>query len=225
MRLVPSVGVLLGSPEENPGVFMNKVVSIKAAREKVRKSFSEYYDEYRSESDMEIVIHQGDPHPELMMIELSGPIARIPSLKNANRSSATSRSFMATDVKARLRVMDDLYREKMGQLQVSFGEIPVWVLLITGERSRAFDEDNCMACVRDWLEPSEIEKGGSRKSRGWGIGLVKNDSQVRGFAIPSSETGLPSPHTTIILRPFEAMRKSVEEFVTRSFIPRTYEAI
>lgn len=122
-------------------------------------------------------------------VDFCGPVANIPSLKNAK---LPGRNFLSPTVRARLKVMDDCYRSALGgalwESGLGFGPADVALVLVCAKRKVSFDTDNCLATVRDWLEPG-IKKVGKGKHRGWGVGLIENDRQVRGLAIYDKDLG------------------------------------
>jgi hypothetical protein len=146
-------------------------------------------------------------------LELSGPIAHIPSLKN---SKLPGRNFINPDTLARLRVMDYVYKQgimKTGlNVPVTFGKDEVALIVVCAKRKVSFDTDNCLATVRDWLEPS-TKPVGKAKSRGWGIGIVDNDRQIRGMALYDKDIGLTLDKSIIVIQRFDKTRDRLTDFV------------
>ena len=195
---------------------MGAVVKLDPAKQ--RASVKDLVSKYLKASDMALTVRKHPdpavPYPDLLMIDLYGEAARVPSLKNSVRFAGAA--FLSADCRARLQVLDILWNRQSEKVR-PFEDVKVHLLLINGCRPNRFDDDNCLACVKDWLEPASRPKGGSRKNRGWGIGLVQDDSQIKGYSLHASETGVLQTHTTIIIRPWETMREAVCSFVARHY--------
>ena len=150
-------------------------------------------------------------------IEFSGPAANIPSLKN---SKIPGKNFVNPSTMARIRLMDYLYENSLKKCQIpapiTFGQLPVALMLICAKRKVHFDTDNCLATVRDWLEP-KTKKVGKGKQRGWGIGIVENDRQIRGFAVYDKDLGLDLKKSILIIQPYDGAKERLAEFVQSVF--------
>lgn len=150
-------------------------------------------------------------------IEFHGECSRIPSMKN---SKLPGKNFLNPEFLARLKAMDGLYAKEiraMGGVAPTFGTDRVAVLLICGKRSRSFDPLNCADTISDWLEPStkKVGRGPGQRDRGWGCGLIENDSQVTLFPIHSEQTGITIDYTRIIIRRWSCMQEAAVEFVSK----------
>lgn len=154
---------------------------------------------------------------ERVKLEFSGPIAHIPSLKN---SKLPGRNFINPTTAARLKVMDYTYKqsiEKTGlRIPISFGNDDVALVVVCASRKVSFDTDNCLATIRDWLEPP-IKKVGKGKGRGWGVGLVNNDRQVKGLALYDKDLGMKLDKSIIILQRYDKTRDKLIDFVHDAF--------
>jgi hypothetical protein len=128
-------------------------------------------------------------------VEFHGTAAKVPSLKNAKLPGM---NFINPKTIARLQAMDILYRDEVKHDRPTFADRPVSCIVILAEGSRC-DEDNVFASVKDWLEPSTKQVGRKKKDRGWGSGLVYNDSQVIGECIRGSDIGWTQSYTTILV--------------------------
>lgn len=177
------------------------------------------YQKYAAGSELFLNAVYDEKGLALLHMELHGPMGRIPSLKNRK---LPGRNFMANDVKQRLKVMDDMYRLallKNDQRAPSFGDALVAVLLVCGHRSNRFDRDNCMVTVQDWLEPAHKVVGKSKKRpRGWGCGVINNDSQITPFAFYDRELGYRLAYSMIVVARWDLVADQVKAFVHNSFI-------
>jgi hypothetical protein len=184
----------------------------------------------RESSEMNLTYNYRDgvgEKRELMAvtIELHGKLAAIPSLKN---SKPMGQNFMSKQARDYLAVVDNVFKMKQGfeitkQMPrippMTFGTEKVFVLVVFGKRSRSFDPDNGLATVKDWLESSEKMVGQrSKHRRGWGCGLVNNDSQVTAFGVHAEDLGLDTPVTTIYLRRLETMREFLVDMLARAIM-------
>lgn len=168
------------------------------------------------ESDCMVSVIENGRQLESVYIEFSGKCAEIPSIKNQRRGH-----WLEYSAQSKLKAMDALYTKelmKLKKLALSFGDIPVSVLVICGERKRQFDALNCADTIADWLEPSE--KQGRGKSRGWGIGLIDNDNQAHISAYHAEWINWNTTATTIIVRSWESVRQQSIEYITEFFLPK-----
>lgn len=154
---------------------------------------------------------------ERVKIELLGPIAHIPSLKN---SKLPGKNFINAETLARIKVMDTVFKQTAAKLglhfRMSFDKEDVALIVVCAKRKVAFDTDNCLATVRDWLEPA-TKKVGKGRLRGWGIGLIDNDRQVKGLALYDKDLGLTLDKSIIILQRFDRTKDRLAEFVHEAF--------
>lgn len=169
---------------------------------------------YRARSEVFASFHEINGVLDFVYIELRGELGRIPSLKNWRMPG---KHFVNPDVMSRIRVMDELF-EKSCRPPKSFGDKPVHMTLICGERKGSFDLVGCVETIQDWLEPSTKKVGRKGSVRGWGVGLVDNDSQITPMPIHSWQTGIKHDHSTIILRPWEKMKEHVLETTASAYL-------
>lgn len=148
--------------------------------------------------------------PLRVSIALAGPAAAIPSLKNAKMPN---QNFLNPKVIARLVALDVMFERavKESGAKLCFPAGPVWVTLLLGRRAVAFDADNCLAAIMDWLEPNTKSNRGNL--RGWGVGLVTNDRYSSGLAVKASDLGLTTESTLIIVSRLEMVRKDLFTFI------------
>lgn len=158
-----------------------------------------------------------------LRLEFTGPIAHIPSLKN---SKIPGRNFINPDVMARLKVMDYVYKTSIAKtgvnFPVTFESEDVALIVVCARRKVSFDTDNCLATIRDWLEPPTKTVGKGR-ARGWGVGLIKNDKQVKGLALYDKDLGLNLDKSIIVIQRFDRTRDRLTEFVHNVFFDITEE--
>lgn len=175
------------------------------------------YQKYSDGSACEIELTARNKAVHRVQINFSGPISAIPSLKN---SKLPGHNFLSPSVTTRLQIMDALFFGALNKSgfsgRLSFGAQPVGVVCVCAKRKVRFDTDNVFATVRDWLEPQTKQVGRCRE-RGWGIGLIENDVQVRGFAILDTDIGLLLNKTIIVIQPYEEMRANLRMFVHEVF--------
>jgi hypothetical protein len=152
-----------------------------------------------------------------MRMDFRGPVANIPSLKNAK---LPGKNFLAPSVIARLKVMDACFATALEMSGfkglLSFGKKDVALVLVCGKRRVAFDTDNCLATVRDWLEP-RTKKVGKAKQRGWGIGLVENDRQIRGLAVYDKDLGIRLEKSVLVVQQFDTGKQSLAQVIDGVF--------
>ncbi len=189
---------------------------------KKAKTGSELVEHYVRNSDMFLQVHLGErgSHPESIWIELYGEIAHIPSLKNSKPK------FGGIDKKtlARLKAMDihfqlQLKAHGIPAERINFGSSQVFVQLITASSYRRANEDNSLTTIKDWLEPhSKIVGSKNKRARGWGIGLIGDDIQARGFALKAEDLEIHRDHSLVIVRPWESIREKAIDFVSATHI-------
>lgn len=152
--------------------------------------------------------------PRFIYVEFRGKLARLPSLKN----SRIPGTFFNPDTHAKLHAMTILAQREIQRLGLvlSFGDVPVSAMLICGQRNTDFDTDNCLASIKDWLEPASKEVGGKKKrERGWGIGVVPDDKQITGYALHSEQTVIAHEYSVLIVKPFDDVRESIINLVVQ----------
>ena len=142
-------------------------------------------------------------------IEFQGEIARIPSLKN---SKIPGKNFINPDTLHRLKAMDALFwRAYSSEKRLTFGSDQVVGLLVCSKRATRFDLDNCAASVKDWLEPA------TKRARGWGVGLIDDDSQLTIFPVHAHQVGKNPSASTLILMRWEDVGDSFRCWATDTF--------
>lgn len=143
-------------------------------------------------------------------LQICGELSNIPSLKN---SKLPGKNFINGKVLGKLKALSELYERTYAgtPYRLNFDNQQLWIVAILSNATKANDEDNVFAAIKDWLEPRArvLKKKKIIKDRGWGIGAIQNDRQVNGFAIKTAATGVDSDFTRIIIRPFHAARKNV----------------
>lgn len=183
------------------------------------RGFKESYLRTFHGSDMSVVVREaanGDGVSKSvgLKIVMRGLAARVPSLKN----SRLQHNVLPAETLARLHAMDGLFRRATrGTVVPFFDKTRIHVTLICGRRSQLFDVDNCMATIRDWLEPPVKSVGQSRaaqrKGRGWGIGLVANDYFVTGAPFYGHQVGHMGTETIVLVNQWSTVRDKWTECV------------
>ena len=183
----------------------------------------EYLLKYSSGAGCSIEVFVKEKRLERVKLEFMGPIAHIPSLKN---SKVPGTNFINPKTRARLRIMDYVYgetRAKLGlKFPLTFGKEDVSIIVVCASRKVAFDTDNCLATIRDWLEPP-LKKVGKGKARGWGVGLVENDRQIKGLAVYDKDIGLKLDKSIVVVQRFDSTKDKLSEFVNHVFFEASEE--
>lgn len=176
-------------------------------------------EDYLANSQCAITLGTKAGDLERLQIEFIGQVGDIPSLKN---SKMPKTNFMNPQTKLRIGVMDILFAMGAAKLRfkkrITFGSQPVALLVVCKSRSRSFDPDNVLATVKDWLEPRFKQVGRQRKNRGWGVGVVDNDSQITGICIKDSDLGLNLDKTIIVVRRFNANWNKMQDVINEFFM-------
>lgn len=161
------------------------------------KSVTQVYKESLTTSDCAVFLHNN-----ILLIEFSGSLAKIPSLKN---QKLPGRNFISNNAQGKLRAMTALFQHRARQqkINLSFGNQDVYLQVLIGEGSRV-DEDNGFAAIKDWLEPNH--------GRNWGIGIIDDDKYITGEARHVRRVDSTAKKTTIIIRPYYEVREKVIEF-------------
>lgn len=158
------------------------------------------------------------PNGQAIEMIVSGPAARIPSLKN---SKLPGKNFLPPSTRRRIEALDILFEQsalEIGDKLKRYGETPVFCRVLLGAGNQA-DEDNAFATIKDWLEPScKMNRG---KRRGWGVGLVADDKQVFGYAIYKSRFGDTSRDTTIAICPLADAISDIEKLSSFNYATRS----
>lgn len=189
-----------------------KLTSLKFAKIKPRNKAGRI-EEISRGSECFVMVHtDGDGKLKTLHIEFHGPIADIPSIKN-------NRQFGGIDPKvlARLAAMDRLFCDRIEEMKIPFPKFDgrVFGIVCHSIRNRSFDEDNATTTIKDWLEPkSKIVGRKSKTKRGWGIGVVDNDSQVLIWPVLQKDLSIESPVTIIELKSFEMTQHLIAETVS-----------
>lgn len=171
---------------------------IKQKVKKPRPTYKELFARYYQKSSCAVSISDND---RALNIVFKGELVRIPSLKN---SKIPGKNFIAPDTRARIKVMDALFAREIERkrLRVNTASVPMLLIFIAGARSGSFDLSGCIETIQDWLEPQVKKVGKKSKSRGWGVGVISNDSHIRPVAFHSHDlTGFARDESRIILIP------------------------
>ena len=186
---------------------------------------SELREMYIRDSEIFVLHESGNgPKPDPLVIELHGELAAVPAMKNSNRMRGSGGFGLDKRTLAKLEALDILWDREMQDraIPISYGTEHMHCVLINGERDYSFDSDGCATTIKDWLEPREKHSGkrgeGKSKGRGWGIGVVDNDAHVTCYPLYSWQTGLGRNHTTLIIRPWEAVRKESLALVSAHYL-------
>ncbi len=181
---------------------------------KKRPSKKELIGKYTSQSSC--VVRAWDGGLGGFEITFYGALANVPSLKN---KKIPGTNFTNPDVIARIASMDILFKEACPKPPF-FGKSEVFVVMVCASRARSFDLIGCMETIQDWLEPSSKMVGKKSHKRGWGIGLIDNDSQVTPFPLKSELFGEGKAYTKIYVAPIKGCPKRMD--LTRLFARMGY---
>lgn len=141
---------------------------------KQRLTASQLASKHVTESEMDVSVHHTGDVLRRVIITLRGSLAAVPSLKN---SKIPRTNFTNPAVMGKIKAMDQLFLSS-GEKNLSFGAERVHVLIRLASQGHT-DRFNAMETIADWLEPKTKKVG--KRERGWGIGLINDDSQVLGF--------------------------------------------
>ncbi|NIM21884.1 MAG: hypothetical protein GTN64_05620 [Candidatus Latescibacteria bacterium] len=154
---------------------------------------------------------------EQLTIDITGELARIPSLKRGRHPRFPG---LYPDTEARLYgltyLFDDIYENA---LPPTLNDELLIGVLILAPCNWGTDADNCATTIKDWLEPASKQIGGKNKrDRGWGVGVVPDDSSIRLFALHAKDArnaaAYSEPqHTRLILRRFHDSYKVINRFL------------
>lgn len=172
-----------------------------------RKTFSETYYDLAPSSFCATTVIGGPVNPSFVHIRLRGPIANIPSLKNQKIHGT---NILRPDAKAKLVAMSNAFFKSVNNEPPLFKGVEVAMVLLCAYRKNAFDEDNVVTTVRDWLEPRFI-RGGDRE---WGVGIVANDRAINAFGLKKKRTAKDADITEIYLRPLAAVEEARDRFLS-----------
>lgn len=166
-------------------------------------------------SEMLVSVSLGEECPQLIYIEIHGILAQIPSLKNNRQFGGIERRTLAA-----LEAMDKLFIDAVTEQgfkhsQLFFGEKMVHITILAGGRKTA-NEDNAMTTIKDWLElRTKVIGRKNKRQRGWGISLIKDDIQARGYALKAQDIGLNQAYTSISIKPWSDIQEEAFSFMTR----------
>ncbi len=169
-------------------------------------------------SEMFVSVSLGSEHPKLIYIELHGILAQIPSLKNSSHQFGGISIRELSAIKAMDRMfIESVKQQGFTQKQLSFGNQMIHIALIVGSGARATsNEDNAMTTIKDWVEvPTKIVGGKKKGFRGWGIGLIKDDIQARGYPLKHSDIGVNQTCTSISIRPWTDVQTDAVNFMAQ----------
>lgn len=190
---------------------------LKTRPAKVQKknlTFKELLSYYMERSEIRMTASDSSISPEWIEIEFHGEAGRIPSLKN-NKANA---GWLTKDVKARIYNLDRCWERDISQ-RIDYGDELLSGVLICGDRGRRrFDTDNCSTTIRDWLEPGTKQAGRTRRSRGWGVGMVEDDTNVRILPLKAADLGREDKHSTLILTKAKHTRLNLVEYVAAHYL-------
>ncbi len=166
--------------------------------------------------EMKVLCLPGCECPTILRIDLFGDLANLPSLKN-NKLPGTN--FLNGKTLTYLKLFTQAFYAQIHNLNYTFKDKPVFMLVSCAPRKRHFDLDNCFASACDLLEPSSKMVGMKRaRPRGWGIGAVENDNQVTGLAVKAQDFGLNFDRTSIFIKSTMSVRKPLIELINE-FLP------
>lgn len=146
-----------------------------------------------------------------LRVEFHGELARLPSLKN---SKLPGKNFINPDTLDRLQAMQ-VHFERSARVYPSkalhFQKEPLVALLVCSKRKTRFDLDNCAASVKDWLEPN------TKRGRGWGVGVVEDDSQLTVFPIHASQYEKQIEYSLLLVRRWADVQGDFRRFSESAF--------
>lgn len=173
-----------------------------------RKTFDKLYYELAPKSLCATTIVGEYLNPSLVHIRLAGPIANIPSLKNQKIKGT---NILRDEAKVILTLMTAAFFKSVSNMPLMFSpKVEIAVVALLAYRKVAFDEDNVLTSIRDWLEPRFIRK----RDREWGIGIIPNDRVVNSFAVKKRKTAPDAHITDIFLRPLNSVRSARDRFLS-----------
>jgi hypothetical protein len=149
-------------------------------------------------------------------LEIEGPLAALPNMKN---NKMPGFNFIAPDKIAKLKALTELFNETwsmFSQKPLKFYNTKLLLVVIAGKRKVSFDLDGVAVTVRDWLEPSAKEKGGKRKVRGWGVGLVDDDRHITSVVVHANFMGSDTETTRICVCPLETVREPMMAVIAKA---------
>lgn len=130
-------------------------------------------------------------------LSLQGKAKDIPSMKN---SKIPNTNFLNPNILCRIKALDILFKRLLRTiLSNSFPtKESISLIILNGKRNVNFDPIGCLETIQDWLEP-DTKKVGKSGIRGWGVGLIENDSQVVfGVSLRKKDLGMTDIDSTEI---------------------------
>lgn len=176
-------------------------------------STSELRQRFIDESEIFIsrIVHDGKLLS--LWIELRGSLAAIPSLKNEKSNFGG----LNRTAEQKIKSMDIIFLEDWGKTwgdSYTFGKERVLLQVISGSRPQTFDAISPVETVQDWLEPkSKIVGAKIKRKRGWGIGMIEDDSQVIPLPAKYSDLSAKKTEQTLIhVMRFDTVRDRFIQF-------------
>ena len=152
--------------------------------------------------------------PESLIIEVTGELANIPKLKQS-RKAFGNRVVTDPNFLEKMEALDRLWMiARHGKPKLNLGKAFLSMAMIL--TSKAYDSDaiSSIETVMDWFEsPFKTKRDGKPFNRGWGIGIIDNDRQITPLPLHSGDVGPLSESTTILIRPFSAVREELARLV------------
>lgn len=128
--------------------------------------------------------------PRVTRIIVHGALAFLPILKNRKitGTAKAGHSFLAPnpDAMAKIKAMDLLWKSQQAR-QLSWTSVGLTIIMADQQRA---DRISVLETVQDWLEPSSKIVGRTKRERGWGVGLVRDDKYIIGHCYKSVDLGL-----------------------------------
>lgn len=195
------------------GVKSDSMQAWKSHEEKLTQS--QMIANYLSNSCLQLSVEEDwTGSPIKLVIVVSGKLASFPAIKNSKHILPNGRVVINSDYQARLKALDKLFFEKSFQKNCSFGTTPVWCSVVCGKRNVRFDADNCFSSMTDWLEPNFKIVNNKKNQRGWGVGVVEDDSQVSGICIKGVSLGLSTSDSIISVSRWVDVNIKVLDFMS-----------
>lgn len=172
-----------------------------------RKTYKELYSELAPISFCATRIIGNLKNPDLVHIQFKGPIANIPALKN---QKVKGTNILRDNAKVIFDLMTRSFQRSVNFNIPQFDKkTKVFCVIFCAARRNSFDEDNVLTSIKDWLEPSYIRK----KNRGWGVGVVENDSMINAYAIKKQKNAKDCELTEIYLRKYSDIKNDLDKFL------------
>jgi len=139
-------------------------------------------------------------HKGGLFIEIRGPLARIPSLKNTRAALGA----MNPETKVRLAALTEMWerlyttqtwKHKDSQSDSCYGNQPLWISVLVAKECRS-DEDNMLASVKELLEP-RVHRG---RKKPFGMNITDDDRFVNGWIFHPRRVGFGGSNTYIVIQ-------------------------